>query len=288
MKNRTILLWLCVISMLFSLIGCGLSKQEEVDGNSSKQAVMGALLLSPIPTLIPTTIPTVKPTAKPTALLTQGTIPTAKPKEEASVQTMEEQLVERVEALSWADNVNQIILVVGEEPTRARCMLLVRNENTFEVMYSTLGWIGKNGFGKTKEGDEKTPAGIYTLSHPFGRKEDPGCQMSYTMLDDSWYWVEDGNSLYYNQMVSTNEVSKDWTEAEQLNIFGGASYNYAIAIDYNADRIAGVGSAIFIHCTHDSATKGCIGIEEELMIQTLQSIDEGAVIAIFENEGMIY
>jgi len=249
------------------MVGCNLSKQGEADTPQ--------IIVPKEATLIPTITPI------------ENILPKKQEEIIQSVQTTEERLVEKIKELPWATKANQIILVVGEEPTKARCMLLVREKDTLIVKYSTIGWIGKNGMGKTMEGDEKTPTGVYSLSHPFGRKEDPGCQIPYTVLDDSWYWVEDGNSQYYNQMVSTNMVAIDWTEAEQLNVYGGASYNYAIAIDYNLDRTPGIGSAIFIHCSHNSPTKGCIGIDEKRMVQTLQAIEEGAIIAIFENEDMI-
>jgi L,D-peptidoglycan transpeptidase YkuD (ErfK/YbiS/YcfS/YnhG family) len=179
-----------------------------------------------------------------------------------------------------------VVLVVEKEDSRARFLYLEKMEGQFEVIYTTLAWIGSNGLGKTMEGDCKTPAGVYTLSHPFGRNDDPGCQIPYVKLDDSWYWVEDGNSQYYNQMVTTNEVEMDWTEAEQLNKFG-YSYNYSIAIDFNKDRVPGMGSAIFLHCTHNSPTRGCVAIEEELMVGILQRVQEGAMIALYPDEDSI-
>ena len=37
----------------------------------------------------------------------------------------------------------------------------------------------------------------------------PGTALAYTQVDDSYYWVDDVNSVYYNQFVSTNEVVSD-------------------------------------------------------------------------------
>ena len=198
----------------------------------------------------------------------------------------DEELVQKLANLSWAQDVNQVVLVVEKKESRARLLYLEKTEGYFEIVFSTLAWIGSNGMGKTKEGDCKTPAGVYTLSRPFGRNDDPGCQIPYVKLDDSWYWVEDGDSQYYNQMVSTNNVEMDWSEAEQLNTFG-YSYNYSIAIDFNKDRVPGVGSAIFLHCTHNSPTRGCVAIEEELMTTLLQRVKEGAVIALYPDESAI-
>lgn len=198
----------------------------------------------------------------------------------------DEELVQKLANLSWAQDVNQVIMVVEKDESRARLLYLEKTDGYFEIVFSTLAWIGSNGMGKTKEGDCKTPAGVYSLSRPFGRNDDPGCQIPYVKLDDSWYWVEDGDSQYYNQMVSTNNVEMDWSEAEQLNTFG-YSYNYSIAIDFNKDRVPGVGSAIFLHCTHNSPTRGCVAIEEELMTTLLQRVKEGAVIALYPDESAI-
>lgn len=259
MKKRKFLFHLFIILIFLSVTACTKKLSEETVENILE-------------------LPSEKPTEVAVEKLAQ---------EEPKEESMEERLVGKIQKLEWTKNVSQIILIVGTEKTRAQCMFLEKSDDIFEVKYTTLAWIGENGIGKTKEGDCKTPEGIYTLSHPFGRKENPGCQIPYIKLDDSWYWVEDGTSKYYNQMVSTDEVEKDWIEAEQLNTFG-YSYNYSLAIDFNKEKTPGVGSAIFLHCTHNSPTRGCIAIEEEYMIEILKMLKEDTVIAIYLDENSIF
>ena len=38
----------------------------------------------------------------------------------------------------------------------------------------------------------------------------PGTELSYTQVDDTYYWVDDVNSRYYNQFVTTKTTPKAW------------------------------------------------------------------------------
>ena len=60
-----------------------------------------------------------------------------------------------------------------------------------------------------------------------------------------------------------------------------------IAIDYNMDCIPNTGSAIFLHCSNDNGTYGCVSIPEASMELVLQHIHSGCVIVI-DTENDIY
>lgn len=132
-------------------------------------------------------------------------------------------------------------------------------------------YIGKNGLGKTREGDQKTPVGIFRFTTAFGIRPNPGTMLPYIQVNDSHYWVDDGNSAYYNQFVSTDTVEKDWHSAEHLTGIGSA-YNYALALSYNPKCTPGLGSAVFLHCSTGSATSGCIAVPERCMEKILQNV----------------
>ena len=113
---------------------------------------------------------------------------------------------------------------------------------------------------------------------------DPGCGLSYTQVDDSYYWVDDSDSAYYNQFVSTDDVTKDWDSAEHIAGVK-SSYNYVLALDYNVDCVPGVGSAIFMHCTPTGGA-GCIAVPEDVMVQIMQNVKGGCVVVIDSVEGV--
>ena len=75
-----------------------------------------------------------------------------------------------------------------------------------------------------------------------------------TRLSRGDIWVDDPASAYYNRLVNTSSVSKDWVSGENL-IQASPYYNYALNLTYNADCVPGEGSAIFLHCFMDSSYK---------------------------------
>ena len=87
---------------------------------------------------------------------------------------------EKVEASSWvakldaAKNTTQIIVVAGEG-TNATVSMHTKDANgVWKENFSTEGRLGKNGLGKEKEGDGKTPIGVYHFTTAFGVLPNPG------------------------------------------------------------------------------------------------------------------
>ena len=103
-------------------------------------------------------------------------------------------------------------------------------------------------------------------------------------MDDSYYWVDDSNSQYYNRFVSTNEVEKDWSSAEHI-MGAGQSYNYVLAINYNEACIPGAGSAIFMHCKPTGGA-GCIAVSESAMRTILQNVKPDCVLIVDSVSGV--
>ena len=58
------------------------------------------------------------------------------------------------------------------------------------------------GLGKEKEGDKKTPVGIYQFNEYFGIYDNPGTELPYIKVNKSHYWDGDNNSDRYNQLVN--------------------------------------------------------------------------------------
>ena len=174
---------------------------------------------------------------------------------------------------------NQIITVNQTDDTKAVLKLWEKKNKEWHVHYHTMAYIGKNGLGKEKEGDAKTPAGVYHLMQGFGIKENPGTKLPYTQLHEYHYWGNDDETLYYNRMVDARDYAEK-IKGEHLLTYGKA-YHYAIWINYNEECIKGEGSCIFLHCMGEEAyTQGCIAISEDAIIYILRRIKQGIMICI--------
>ena len=77
-------------------------------------------------------------------------------------------------------------------------------------------------------------------------------------------------------------MQKDWKSAEHL-IEYPKQYEYAIELKTNPNNIKGKGSAIFLHCSVNKPTAGCIAIEKEKMQEIFQLIKKDATINIGDN-----
>lgn len=153
-----------------------------------------------------------------------------------------------------------------------------------EYDIETTAYLGKSGVTKDKkEGDGKTPLGDFKLGiilgiHP---KEEiaNGIKSEYIQITEDMYWVDDPRSKYYNKLVDISTVEKDWNSAEHL-IDYPIQYEYLIEIKTNPKNIPGKGSAIFLHCTNNKPTEGCIAIDRENMKKLIEIINNQTKIAI--------
>ena len=191
-----------------------------------------------------------------------------------------------LEDLDAAANTDQLVVVVGSgmDSSRGKVGYYTKSvDGAWSEQFIADGYCGHNGMSTDKrEGDRRTPTGTYSFTQAFGSLEDPGSILPYKQLDEYDYWVDDPASAYYNQMVSTKTVKKDWNSAEHL-IGVMPQYRYSLAVSYNtADRVPGKGSAIFLHGYHTwkTWTEGCIAIPEEDMRLLVQQLDADAQIVI--------
>ncbi len=93
------------------------------------------------------------------------------------------------------------------------------------------------------------------------------------------FWVDDSKSKFYNQLVDISKVNKDWNSAEYL-IDYPIQYEYLIEIKANPRNIPEKGSAIFLHCTNNEKTAGCVAVDRQIMKKILENIDNKTKIEI--------
>lgn len=144
-------------------------------------------------------------------------------------------------------------------------------------------FIGKNGLTSNKqEGDDCTPIGKFDLGLLLGTHDKIfNKNYDYTKISSDMYWVDDSNSIYYNKLVDVTKVEKDWNSAEHL-IDYPIQYEYLVEIKSNPTNIPNKGSAIFLHCSNNTATHGCIAINKKDMEKLVNNIDKNTKINIIE------
>lgn len=113
-----------------------------------------------------------------------------------------------------------------------------------------------------KEGDRKSPAGIFRLSSAFGlaaADEVKWIKMPYRQLTGGIECVDDVRSTHYNTVVDRGQIAHpDWNSSEKMRQVG--QYRLGIVVDHNtAPSEAGAGSCIFIHIwmNESTGTTGC-------------------------------
>jgi Uncharacterized protein conserved in bacteria len=170
----------------------------------------------------------------------------------------------------------QAVVVIGEGGFKAELQLWEHQNGQWSQIRQMPANIGSNGMGKTREGDQKSPGGIFSLGFAFGILPKPeDAKYPYVLLTPEDYWVDDSKSKDYNKWVHYREGDpKDWQSAERL-AQETVCYRHALVINYNYAREPGKGSAIFLHVWKDenTPTHGCTAISEKNLIRILQWLD---------------
>ena len=176
------------------------------------------------------------------------------------------------------DSTNQLLFVKYTGGSKAKVILYNKDNGKWKKILSCSGEVGKNGIDKQREGDKKTPTGIFNLTHGFGIKKNPGTKVPYVKVNSNLYWCGDQN--YYNQLIDITEKPHHCTGEHLIDYT--QCYAYGMFLDYNKECIPGKGSAIFLHCKGNSGyTAGCVAVSQENMIKILRSVEPGAKICIY-------
>lgn len=163
--------------------------------------------------------------------------------------------------------------------------------------------VGKNGMGwgigliatdnagvraadepAKREGDGKSPAGVFALGTAFGYAAEPlaGSKMPYLALTPTTECVDDVGSRYYNRIVDRSAVAPDWSSSEHMR-YTGESYRWGMVVDFNdtAEKpgsnppVPGGGSCVFLHIWHspDQGTAGCTAMTQSNLETLLLWLD---------------
>ncbi len=191
---------------------------------------------------------------------------------------------EWVYKLDKAQTAEQLFIISAVGKTTAYISMHEKDaDGNWNQIITTPGFIGKNGLGKTKEGDGKTPVGVFTFNYAFGIADDPGCAIKYKKVTEDDYWSGDLREGHkYNEMVSINDIPDLDTENSEHIVDYDVHYQYCLNISYNDICEVGKGSAIFLHCLAPQKpyTGGCVAIPKDMMIKVMRNVKENCVVII--------
>ena len=175
----------------------------------------------------------------------------------------------------------QIILVVADDFNTSQAELTCY-ENSHAVFSPIRVNIGRNGLAwdindnifihahnePTKhEGDGKAPAGVFALTGSFGY-DDENFSLPFTKSDANRICVDDVNSSLYNRIVTMPQPPPTSFEYMKRD---DEQYKIGAVVDYNPNKIQGLGSCIFLHVEKFAAhpTAGCTSMAYENLKKVL-------------------
>jgi L,D-peptidoglycan transpeptidase YkuD (ErfK/YbiS/YcfS/YnhG family) len=152
-----------------------------------------------------------------------------------------------------------------------------------------LGWghpfatLAKPGEPVKREGDKKTPAGIYRLGATFGF--DAAARDGHLELRPGvQYCVDDTSSPHYGRIVERT-VAGAGTSGE--NMGAEPLYKRGLVIDYPPNAAAKAGSCIFLHIWEGAGkgTAGCVAMPEAgvARLQEWAGGGDGAIALVSED-----
>ena len=141
-----------------------------------------------------------------------------------------------------------------------------------------------------KEGDGRSPAGIFTFGQAFGfQPSAPDLKLPYLPLTDSIECVDDASSQSYNQLVDRQQLPHpDWSSSEKMRTID--VYKEGLVVNYNAEHIAGAGSCIFMHIWSGAGhgTAGCTAMDESKLREILNWLDESKKPVLIQLPAQLY
>lgn len=169
----------------------------------------------------------------------------------------------------------QVIVIQAQQGAKATMALWEKKNEEWLLVYGP--WpavIGKNGMvpkEQKKEGDGKTPTGLFPISLVFGEADQFDTGLPYRATTEQDIWIDDPQSALYNQWSRLPTTAHSFERMKRKDIL----YKLGLVVDYNQNPIvAGAGSAIFIHIwrSENKGTAGCAALAESNLVKLVQSL----------------
>jgi zinc D-Ala-D-Ala dipeptidase len=149
--------------------------------------------------------------------------------------------------------------------------------------------IGRNGMGwglglhqtaentegpRKKEGDGKSPAGVFQLTSAFGFEANAPGRMPWLAITRTTEAVDDPASRYYNRIVDRRRIERpDWRSSEKMAQI--PVYALGLVVAHNPKNAPGAGSCIFVHLQEPNraGTSGCTALRESDLRDLVRWLD---------------
>mgnify|MGYP001334844220 CR=1 FL=1 len=162
-------------------------------------------------------------------------------------------------------------------------IIFLKNKHTLQVdNFLFRCSIGKNGISKKKkEGDKKTPKGIFKIENLYYRKDrikKPKTSLKCIKINKDMGWCDDlNNPKNYNKLIKINKNIHHEKLYRKDN-----KYDLLLLIKYNYKKpLIGKGSCIFLHLTNDyKPTAGCIALRKKDFLIMLKLLNKKSKIKI--------
>ena len=163
-------------------------------------------------------------------------------------------------------------------------IIFVKNKHTLQIdEFIFKCCIGKKGSTiNKKEGDLKTPKGIFKIGNLYYRKDrikKPSTILKCIKIEKSMGWCDDIRfPKKYNKLIKIEKKIKH----EKLKR-KDYKYDLLIPIKYNFKKtVTGHGSCIFLHLTKDyKPTAGCVALKEKDFLIMLKLMKKNSKIKIY-------
>ena len=174
----------------------------------------------------------------------------------------------------------QVVSVVGVGGSNAKMDVYQRTAAGWQPVAAGIPThIGSAGMTpKARDGYPATPMGVYSLDYAFGTAPNPGGGLRYVQVGPDHWWSSGPGPTYNTMQVCKRaQCPFDTSDAENLDI---PQYRHAVVMGVNKAQIPGDGGAFFFHTTDGGPTAGCVAIDDATLVQVIQWLRPGAVIAI--------
>ena len=254
-----------VVAILLSLVvlaACGSSGQRATGDPST------TVTTAPAPAS--TAAPAPATTAAPAPVTTAAPAPAAAP--QTTVTPAPDPALSRVGAAGQA-----VVVTAERYGTTSATLTAYQREGdgwrrAFGPWTARLGTRGLAPPGEKREGDGRTPSGVYGFDFFFGVAADPGVKFPYRRVTNRIVWDDDPASPLYNTWV---DLDRQQAGAEPEPMFVSPAYDHGAVIAYNTDRTPGLGSAIFLHVSNGGPTAGCVSLPSGQLVEVLRWLDPG-------------
>jgi len=187
----------------------------------------------------------------------------------------------------------QIVLVIASDWDSSSATLRRFSRSGTQESWSAVGdavpaLIGEHGFGwaagllsisderspRKREGDRRSPAGVFRLTTVFCRDKPDGIRMPVFPITPGTEAIDDPNSRYYNQVVDRRNIAHpDWRSSERMSKIG--DYALCVGVGSNPSRQPGGGSCVFLHVWSGQrpGTAGCTALRRPDLLTLVRWLD---------------